>query len=492
MNRTLRRIACLFLVLVMAAVSFCGTAFADFSVKTSLSFEGTEAAEVNGMLSSSYLEVKGGSVDGSPVVNVDFELAGQTFVKLLALVGNDYLAVSVPNADPNRYEISAARVMELIDSLARTAAGPNLQLSPDMFAPPDISDEEYEAALGPYIQILSDHFSSVMTITPDSEVPLARLDRTVKGTLGIYEPDAEQLASLFEAIAKQADNDEALMKIVRGWAEWIRGLGGLITSSAFSLSGEAIPDFNAVTGSADTGYDTDESVSEADKAADGLISFFEDLPSVLSEAAEDLRENGLQGSILRFSVGVPDDPGRGSVCLFSVEMLEEDSEILSFGFETDNPGSGRDTAVYMSQGGQENKILVNDRSSNGKINGSMTIYVFGMAMGSAMYNWDMHQTSMLGIPYGHCLISVGPVSLSIDVADGTEDGSSAHTLKLTGLSGITGSDAMSGMTLTFLTTPAAQLEVPAGEVVDITDYTEEQLGELFSSIAEKIAAQLPM
>ena len=470
----------LLLTLSMALSAFSGAVYAaGFTATLEGKVMGEGAEEINGMLEGSQIKVAGEAKEDGGVLNAEVVLGGMSIVKLLAKASSEGLQFSFPGADGNCYQISGERLLKLMQSVTSPAGGSPLGIDSQAFIPPEIDPAKYSEAFGPYMQIFSEHIAANVQTTEDAQIELPRLARAYEGTapvvtgmLAVYQPDAQALASLFEALADQADGDEAMLQIIESWAEYIRGFKTLVSS----VSG--------VTGSS-----PDE--VPLDQAADSMVSFFQALPSQLREAAESLKEEGMPEEALKLTVGV-DSAGSGLPVILEAAIKESENETVVFGLQMLFDETGKNIALYgatESEYSEEYMLMIKDQSSGAQARGQVILYVSGAPMGSIEYMLDLTNSSMIGFPYGTCLLSFGPVSLRLTTSDAENgpEGASTHELYINGLGMLTGDQSLDGVDLFLTVSPEAQVEEPSGTITDISDYDMEQLMEVFSGIAGSIA-----
>ena len=543
-RNTRRRFLCLCVTLFLFLTSFAGCLSAaaapsgddSMRLRITASVEGRDAEVIQPMLENGWIDIStGNKAPGTPLLNVTAVLAGMDVFKLLVEGGSRRIAFSLPLSDTVRYEIDAAKLIEVLDleSILSGAAGqesviPSLPAS----GQPQIEAEEYLDALSPYVEILGTHLSKCTT-TKETELPFEKLDAAVRGSLSTCEPDAEILAALMDDLADQMEQDEKMDAIIEKWAAYLREVDALTgvsddTLSYEGLSGEGsvpedlsaevpasdemsdeaasgggLPSLNDIAAeeslpiSVPSSSETEEESLPIDAApfpeaagedpagmADQLEDGWEKLPGQLRDAAKSLREEGMGDISLTLQWGAAS--GRQSATLFNL-FFGSPSAFYKIGYESTKEGAQSFTDLFFETEDPMAALELSvNNSRNGKIsNGVMTFMAGGSVIGSVSYNWDSSRRSELGAPFGTAMLSFGGATALFLVSENNVDGTD-HMLRFSGLDRITGDPSFTGFSLTVNSQKGVSLEKPSGTVQDLSDYSLEELQTLGTELVNKI------
>ena len=480
--------ACLLALCLLLACLASGTAFAAeeqtqgvLDLRLTASVEGEDAQEINSVLDSSAIDIAiGADMAGDPVVNVKADGMGMMLFRLLLKIGmkDGTIAFALPDVDGNLYSanlpqmVQNLNVEEQLNSIFGDAADQLTAVSEY----PQISAEEYQAAFAPYLQIIGDTASANMTMEENQEIAFKSLSGTAVCDVTVIEPTEEDLINMLEAMADQAEGDAALKNVVVQWADYIRKLEPVLEMTG--SSGEEV---------------------SADEAADALVQGVDQLPALLRQGAEYIRTEGLNGVQFRFKAAVSPEGVPKQLTAYA----GNEEEAYEIGFEYLPEIGNTSWAVYMEQSeyGETTmydlKFSGNSGNDSGLLSGTLSANVTmgdqKMTVADLTYNWNLNNLSVIMVPYGTAILSVSDgyqmARVILTVGQGAEEGDD-HTLYVTGLDTFTGDSSLTGMKINLHASRQAEVEAPSGTFTDISGYTVEQLGELFTELGNKIVSSL--
>ena len=443
-------------------------------LKLTGSVEGENAGMINRYLENSGIELNIGTKGDKALAGLAAVVAKQDLFSLLLEFGGGKVAFSFPGTDGNRYEfepLKLAESLKLQELLGELLSSSGLQaLDPAKLSGPDITPEEYEKALTPYIQIIAGHVVTKIR-SEDTVIELKNLEEELEGTVYTYEPDAEEIISLLNDLADQLEKDETLKEMIGKWADYIRSMQGILT----------------ITGAGSSDMDAEE-------AADALEQGFAQLSLNMREFAQTIEESGMEDVVIRFQSSVAD---RQTVKFTA--FAGDEYESYEAGFEFLPAENGVRLCGYITQGDVEYpetwRLICSGSSNNAQVNGNLVLENITadtkMTAASVDTHWDLSEASEIGIPYGSFTLGSPAGNLNIQVG-GSADGGSDHTIRIYGFGDLTGSDDITGFSLKLHSTKEARLEEPSGEVVDISGLSREEAISFISSLGQKIASKFQM
>ena len=465
-NRSVfQRFLCVVMMLVLVmGMSIGAKAAQGIELVLSASVTGDNAQMVEGMLNDSAITIDAGAEGDAALFNLKVAIAGSELFRALLEATEEKLAFSFPGISESRYEIGMQKVQELFGEILQQSGMSSFTLPGEggelPFNLPDISEEEYAQTFMPYIQYLGEYISERIQLEEDAAIELPRLGTEVTGQKAVFEPSEEDLITLFNDLGDMLEQDTALQGIVEKWAQ-------------------TLSEMSSLTGAVSSGADPQEIVSEIHNA-------MQELPQALHEAADEIEEYGMDGTVLRLTVGVAGD----IPCLFALSASHtegDETETYEFGLEID-PGAASGTAVclYVDSPEQDVSVMFTAEPDETVSKGTLSVNMNHVPIAIVNYNWSKGSSTLLGVPEGSCTINVVGMTGEF-TSQNLAEGGSDYILSVNGLEGVAGNIGISGASLKLHADQTAELEAPSGEVVDITNYTEEELGQVFGELGQKIA-----
>ena len=470
----MKRIGKLFAMLLTVCLLFTGlftqaaSAAGSFELTASASLEGEAAASFSQFLQDTFLRLSGKQEADGSLLNLQVRLSGMDLFRLFMQIKDNALFFSLPDLSDKCYSVSAEKVQaafsDILDQVQDQSGNPfsieDLQEELGNLSGPTLSNEEYEAAFRPYLDLISKFFTENMRVEENVTAELGTIGKSVEGAqVMVCEPSAEAFTDLFQALGDQMKGDEALQKIVGEWADYLRSLDSVFAS------------YGAASG------------MSADEMADSLLQAFEELPDSLLEAAGNIRQNGMGGTVT-FRIAIKDD----ALIQARIDAVGDSaaSRDMSFGVETVTEDAGLTTfCVFIDNAGQAMQLLGTSKEDGNMATGTGALTLNGQKLVDLIYNWDNSKTSMLMMPYGTCVVSFQGLTLTILVSDDGNGGTN-HQFRVSGLEAMMG-DGFKAASLNLNTTPNGNAQAPEGEVVDISEYTPEQLIDLFGGLFSQYA-----
>lgn len=278
-----------------------------------------------------------------------------------------------------------------------------------------------------------------LTVEKKKTVDYIALDGDVTGTVYTFVPTARDIETTVLALADALEGDEDL-------AELLCGLAG--------ASGREMTRLEAASALADAAGRLREAAQNAGEAVE---------------------QSGFEWVLVM--------EGR------TVRQVRIRANGRDLGIETSGrrDGDGERFAVFSSENGTVTTLLSgNSAIKGGNVSGSVEL---ALGDGRATISFDRSQDSVspLGIPAGRYELTTdsGDVHIALEVAD-AGDGSFDHRLLLRG--GELG--LVSDTTVTVNATKGSTAEAPDAPVVDISDYSEEELSALFEDLIVAIIGDL--
>jgi len=414
--------------LVDQAVERITAAAEEYNAFTELSTDMTLTAacsntEAHALLRNSSLELKVDLAD-SLLVNGSLTVMGSRVLTAALTWEDGRVGLQVPEADPNYYVADAAALAETLGLGDLDGVSGTERSELPAGALPELADT--------YFDILSDAATKGNVKRAGNQVRLEALDRELQGPCLVFTPTAEDLENMLGRLADQLETDQELRWFLTG-----------LTGGSARLAEEL------------TGLD----LSHIDAS--------------LIEAAGDLRVNaGAVASALAdagftWTLGLPADGG-------VLEKLELDGGARSLVLEA---AEGR-AALYASGFEDAPRLELEYRENGGLLEGSLISTEDGETATLRFEGLNPDKKSVLGLPYGVWTLEAEGETFTFTVKAG-EDGGTMHTIALPDPGPVVGV-SLGRLEIRLHTTDRlSTAQPPTGEPVDISHYSQEQLGELY-------------
>ena len=436
--------------------------------------EGTE--ETNQMLSVSNIKLILETTADKFLANADVQVMGQSLVKLVAMADEEKIAVSFPDADPSVY---VYRVADLLESLQK-ADGDNI-FNLNINKGPDISPEEYVEVLTPYVTTITEFIGERIAVEANT-IEFTHLGTTADGGIISWEPSGSELGELINAVADQIETDDQLEAIAGKWADYYE---------------EMLPE--AEEAAEESGLsEVSDAVEEmaTPENVEALRNIKTQAPAAARELADELSEQ-YPDPILSVKIGMVGED-MDQLALITAGILTGEEEA-----STEVDGAAATAAAFPSFAFEayDNSyfIGINDGESDyglkgtyaadgGKYTGEYTVVFGGMELGHGSYDFGGAGVAVTGLPEGAINLNFMGLTAELGVKPGTAEGDD-HYLTVNGLNMFSDS-APEGFEVHLKAKTGGVAEEPTGEEVDITDYTQEQLGELAEKIGNDLQAHM--
>lgn len=293
----------------------------------------------------------------------------------------------------------------------------------------DLDAQELNRCVQRYLDIL---FAVVdgdnLTVEKNKTAPYAALEGEFKGTLYTFVPTAQDIRGALEELADTLEGDEYLAQVL---------------DTALSGSGEK-------------------------SGRELLAQAADELRYRAREAGETVENSGFQ-----WSLGME---GK------TVRQILITANGSGFGYETSGDAESRDGESFrfftFTDGGDPVTLISGGRTQEGqRLSGHMEIA--GMVF--VQYDCDQESVSPLGLPCGSYQVSLSgigePMTLKFEVKK-AQDGSFDHTFSL------------EGVALNINVTEGSSATMPNAPTQDISDYSPEELEELFYDLGYALGQDL--
>ena len=438
---------------------------------------GINADMIKDILADSRITVKTSEENDTLLMNLDAIVKGENVLRFLFEGTEEKLAFSVPGIDNTRYETDPAALLEMLQSASASIPGitplADIGNRNTVFSTPAIPDdltEEAASVLAPYGEYLANTIAENME-EKDGPITLAHLGIPAEGIILSWEPDAEELAGIFEELAKKIETDAAAGAFVEKLAAAItdpNGIGAVLTQAA-ATSGEDLDLMEIST---------------------SLKEGFSSLPSFLREGAESLKKDGMGDTRFQISEGIADS----GPCCYSLQVNSTEETLFYGGLETDPENPGQSLCLFFETPDQDYSFTYQTvNTEKGLAKTILTAKMFRVPVFILTVTSDPSSEETSAFPVKEASLDILGVNISITFsAEETADGKNTTILALRGIGlpdeafGITGAD------ITVVTGKAepGNLEAPSGTVTDISGYSLEQLGELFGMIGEAVSYRM--
>ena len=439
------------------------------TVKISGSMEGGNLGAAGSIIESGSINFRYGTDADGALINAAVSLGDTDFLSLLLKATQEKIALQIPQAGEDVYEMSTQKAAEYVTELIsglQDAAG--TAIDPEALIP-HISEELITEALSPVMEALSEHIAANTAVSAGA-FSLEKLGRTYEnGTVYTYKPTAEEIEKFLNNLADIAESNEALGELITGVADYVRGLEGIATFT------------NTAAGSPEE--------FDAQQTADAIEQFYAELPQTLHEGAGEIGQT-LEAMDATVNVGITEE---GVPALIELR-LTQDGQTLRAALEL--AVTDHDVTYYLVLQIDEEEYAVfgNTESDDNALKGHHTIYQ--SSMGSILdVNYNLHLTkrSLLGLFYGEIFVeTVTGLKLDVLIGEGESAGSDRHSITISEIAAQAGEEAgvPDIVTVHVDSIPENTAVAPTGNPVDISDYTPEQYTELFDRIVENITAYL--
>ena len=440
------------------------------TVTARASLEGDNLGAAASLIESGRVKFAIGSGEEEVLVNAGVSIGDVDFLSLLASLTPEKIAVQIPQAGENVYEMSMAKATEYVMQLISQIRDDSGNAVDPSALVPQISSELISEAVAPVMEVAGEHIVACTTITEEG-FALEKLGTSVEsGTVYTYKPSAQEIEAVLNKLADAVENNEALDQFIAQLAEYIRGLQGVTTFTG-SVSGS-------------------QTEFDARQMADQIEQVYAELPAQMRENAAEIGQM-LEAMDATVTVGVTPEGMPGLIEL----RLTQGEQVLRAAFELAQDGTN--TQYYLGIAiDQEEYALSGEHSVEGtQVSGA--VHMTAAPMGEILsvgYQMDFSKKSLLGAYYGEYSFEMaGGPSVFVSVEAGAAEGTDTITIHVEGLEVLSGgsSEGMPGAVTVWIDASTQNTAVaPEGTAVDVTDYTPEQFGELFDQISENITGYL--
>lgn len=438
------------------------------TVKISGSAQGSSFGAAASILESGSIDIRYGASEDGALLNAGVSLGGQDFLSLLLKATQDKIALQIPQAGEEVYEITTQKAAECVMQLLSQIEGVSGVAADPQALIPQISEELVSEALMPVLEAFSEHITA-NTTTGTGAISLEKLGRSIEnGTIFTYKPTAAEIETFLNKLGDIAQSNEALGTLVKEFAEYMRGLEGLATFT--TTIGGSSEEMSAL------------------EAADELEQFYADLPQLLHESSAEIGQM-LEAMDATVTVGVTEE---GIPALIELRLTQE-GQTLRAAFELDVTDAGASYYLDLQVDDEEFAIFGDLAMDGTRLTGHFTVYTSADGpVFEASCDLDMTKTSLLGINYGTVFMqAMNGFKMDVIVQEGETPGTDRHSISVFGPSSAEqGTDTQDSVTIHIDSSAENTAVEPQGTPVDVSDYTPEQFVELFNQIGEKITTYL--
>ena len=421
---------------------------------------GGETIGIPELINNSAIHIRAGETEeNTGLLNAAIEVGGSEIFSLIAASDdeNGAVAFQVPQAGSNIYSISQEKLSDLLMSSASADGASNIMgLDPNALVP-DISPELLTEAFNPIIADASEHFAEALQMEEGVDVDLPKLGATVLGcTVYTCEPTAEQVESLLNNIGEGLRNNEAMDQLVEGLSTYIRSLDGVLSVTA--VAGQEM---------------------NAEEAADALLEVYNALPDMMLENAAAIGEE-IENSNMKANIAITED---GAPCMVEILSGSEDGE-KRIAFEMDMSDSF-DIYVGEEADGEETMAKASFTMDGQTASGDLSLISSEDDTNLLLtFAADISTLSKIGIPYGSMIINTPESMCELVVEVGNKEDTDLHTIKISSSEG-------DGIAFTFnieTGNEAPDKDFSDGDIVDISEYSPEEISSLLSGIGMSVAS----
>ena len=397
----------------------------------------------------------------SLVASGELVLMGSPILNATATYDDGKFGFLLPQADNNYYVIDLEKVIKNLSGEDVDLGAPEL---------PEISGKQVRSLTEAYLDLV---YSTItkdnVTMEKDKNVRLSGLGSSFTGTVYTFTPTAEDIENLMTRLAARLEKDKDLRDLI------LQMIG---SEAMVQLMDDYIP----------SGYSLEDELDEA------LLEAAKELRNEAQRIGRQVEDSGftwvlaVEGNTvrqIRLSVQNP-------FSWFSGDLVYE-----AEGAES----SGRSELVYLTNGDVTMNVLEHSYTKNGNIyNGRVSVYDYSDSGSyhayvntlTIDYRMDRGNTSVFGIPYGEYSLTIDSygetLSVSLKVADGAGGGVD-HIFSINADSRYF-NHMFSRLSLTINATDRSSVKKPSQRAVDISDYSEEELYDLFYGIGYALGNEL--
>lgn len=414
--------------------------------------------DINSYLANSSINLGIDLKKDSLIVGGELVLMGSPVLNGTATYDDGKFGFLLPQADNNYYVIDLERVIKNI-------SGEDINFG--ALELPEISGKQVRSLTEAYLDLV---YSTItkdnVTMEKNRNVRLSGLNSSFTGTVYTFAPTAEDIENLLTRLADRLEKDKDLRDLILQ----------MVGSEAMAQFMEEYLPY---------GYSVED---ELDKA---LLEVVKELRSEAGRIGRQVEGSGFTwvlavegGNVRQIRISVHD----------GVDALVYEAE----GTES----SGRTELVYASIAEETGTVMERTYTVNGdQHKGHLTVAVGGGYDSFSYhedsitldYEYDSGKTSVFGVPYGEYTLSVAVdgenASMSLKVAAGANGGVD-HILSVDMGEDYYYSYGFRKLSLTVNATDRSSVSKPIQRAVDISDYSEEELYDLFYDIGFALGSEL--
>lgn len=444
----------------------------------------TDYPDVQTYLDGTSLVLKVDSTRESFLLNGEVNLMGSPVLSGVATYEGGRLGFCLPELDENYYVMDLAR-------LASRMTGVELDL--DGAKLPEVSGKEWAALLRTYLEIVDTAVTKDnVTLEKRQEFTLQEVGGFCTGDVYTYTPTAADVEATINKLADHLEQDKELRSLILKTVDE-QTLMASLENRYDSLDGalaEAVAYLRANAAGAGKAVEDDGFIWKLyleDKAV-RMIRWEANDSAVVWEAAEDAvsgaqalyaSTRGETMTVFRHDYRKDGEDRQGE----AVIGVEDNKMTVSY----KNHGGSREGSVVLDNEGEVITVGYQWEKTGHRYRGSATMTFQGETV-TLDCRWDDENRSALGIPYGSYALWTDvdgeEIQMTMEVAKGTSGGTD-HVLTLRG--------EMEGMTwvsLNIHTTDGKSTAVkPVQAPTDITDWSEDELEELWNGLGYKLYGQ---
>ncbi len=442
------------------------------------SVEGDDAEMVNTILEGGALKLLLSTKEGSALFNALLQENGVNLFTFLAGGDDEKLYFSFPDVNGDCYELETAPLLEQLMDTVNTTVTVKGQALPEEIDPAAEAERLLEVAL-PYLNVLEGMLTDTTVIEEDVQIPLTQIDGNAEGYMVTVAPTGAQLSELVNTYAEMIREDEALAELTSDWADILEQIYEAQGTVENVLTGDG-----AAVNEEEPDGDMQTSEGVTLEEIEAMRSFTEYAPEGLEELGRDLTE--LQDTVVFTSTY-----GRTEEGLVLIDLMLDNAEYPNV---TEEMRSVFNVHYENYAGKLYFHVLVDDMDCvfSGTYNiaedalaGEFVLSLYGMDVANLAYEFDLTRKSALGIPYGQILADLDYISAQLFIQEGRESGDDhIVTVSLGDMA-----EGISAVTVTVNSNTEQEAAAPSGNVVNITDYTQDELTDLGTTLAEGIIGQ---
>lgn len=411
-------------------------------------------------LNGSSITMKVDASSDKALINEQLTLMGSSVLNATITYEDGKLGFYLPELDQNYYVIDLDQLLgEALDVRPYSYSSDTVNalfllnlLSKGSDRLPDL--------IQPYLDILLTLVND-QSVTRQDNVPvtLTNAGQQVNCTVYTFTPRGEDIEKALIALADRLEHDDALRSLI-------------LDSYMEALSYSTMP-----------GFDEDAYRANLEQTfAQGAESIRGDASSIAQsvQAMNIVCTLAVEGDQIRqINLAFADTSGYAT----SGQAYESTSTNGLVYESADVNGQSCQWLTAMDGGWAEPIFANTYLDSNGRRSGTFTLYIDSEPC-SVNYDIQPDKKSPIGVPYGTYSLYIPdtPVSLSLSVGDGANGGSD-HVITLSGSRDFFG-DLFSTLSMTVNVTDGTSAVWPSAPVVDISDYTPDQLETLVMTLVD--------